>query len=170
MVMAMLQAARAKRLGLEDDSAYSWGLNRAIFYAAAKAGFRGGGGGPPKSEGGVGGEGAGAASRARGSSRSDETYQLGDELAYRDPDSRKLYFAIGGETQTEKEFHRQIAERFGTEANFRKAWSEALEIVERFDEATLRSGRRFYSDIYKPRRDELVESWTEKYVGTPSET
>jgi hypothetical protein len=42
VVMAMLQAARAESLGLPRDSAYSWGLNRAIFYAAAKSGFRGG--------------------------------------------------------------------------------------------------------------------------------
>jgi hypothetical protein len=41
-VMAILQAARAEALGLPEDSAYSWGLNRAIFYAAAKRGFRGG--------------------------------------------------------------------------------------------------------------------------------
>ena len=39
-VMAMLQAARAYRLGLPLESSLSWGLNRAIFYAAAKRGFR----------------------------------------------------------------------------------------------------------------------------------
>ena len=40
VVMAMLQAARAESLGLPHDSALSWGLNRAIFFAAAKQGFR----------------------------------------------------------------------------------------------------------------------------------
>jgi hypothetical protein len=34
-VMATLQAARAKTLGLPMGSAKSWGLNRAIYYAAA---------------------------------------------------------------------------------------------------------------------------------------
>ncbi|HEY6237898.1 MAG TPA: hypothetical protein VIZ68_01770, partial [Thermoplasmata archaeon] len=41
VVMAVLQAARAHSLGLPRESAFSWGLNRAIFYAAAKRGFRG---------------------------------------------------------------------------------------------------------------------------------
>src|SRR5579875_2525433 len=40
-VMSILQAARAEALGLPHDSALSWGLNRAIFYAAAKRGFKG---------------------------------------------------------------------------------------------------------------------------------
>ncbi|MBC7189152.1 hypothetical protein H5U35_02900, partial [Candidatus Aerophobetes bacterium] len=39
-VMATLQAARAFLLGLPLESAKSWGLNRAIFYAAAKRGFK----------------------------------------------------------------------------------------------------------------------------------
>ena len=39
-VMAVLQAARALCLGLSEDSSKSWGLNRAIFYAAAKRGFK----------------------------------------------------------------------------------------------------------------------------------
>jgi hypothetical protein len=38
-VMALLQAARAKVLGYPLDEAQSFGLNRAIFYAAAKRGF-----------------------------------------------------------------------------------------------------------------------------------
>lgn len=35
-VMAVLQAARASVLGLDLEEAKSWGLNRAMFYAAAK--------------------------------------------------------------------------------------------------------------------------------------
>src|SRR5690349_21318884 len=41
-VMALLQAARAQALGYPLDEAESFGLNRAIFYAAAKRGFKGG--------------------------------------------------------------------------------------------------------------------------------
>ena len=48
-VMATLQAARAKILGLPLASAKSWGLNRAIYYAAAKRGFKSGSG-PAKPE------------------------------------------------------------------------------------------------------------------------
>lgn len=40
-VMATLQAARAYVLGMRVASAKSFGLNRAIFYAAAKRGFKG---------------------------------------------------------------------------------------------------------------------------------
>ena len=47
-VMATLQAARARTLGLDLDEAKSWGLNRAVFYAAAKRGFRHGGAGGTK--------------------------------------------------------------------------------------------------------------------------
>ncbi|PIV54824.1 MAG: hypothetical protein COS15_04915, partial [Caldiserica bacterium CG02_land_8_20_14_3_00_36_38] len=39
-VMATLQAARAYILGKPLNSAKSFGLNRAIFYAAAKKGFK----------------------------------------------------------------------------------------------------------------------------------
>ena len=49
-VMATLQAARAYVLGLPVASAKSFGLNRAIFYAAAKRGFKGKGGVKPPSQ------------------------------------------------------------------------------------------------------------------------
>jgi len=39
-VMAILQAARAKELGLSVVAAKSWSPNRAIFYAAAKREFK----------------------------------------------------------------------------------------------------------------------------------
>jgi hypothetical protein len=151
IVMAMLQAARARKLGLEEASAYSWGLNRAIFYAAAKQGFRG------APSGGKTGEPAPPP-------RDDEVFHLGDDMAYRDPASSTLAFTIGGETQTEAMFRKQIAARFGSDANFHRAWSEAMEIVGGFDEADLKSGRTFYASVYKPRRDELAGAWTERYV------
>jgi len=47
-VMATLQAARAYALGYSLDEAKSFGLNRAIFYAAAKKGFKKLRGVPPK--------------------------------------------------------------------------------------------------------------------------
>ncbi len=151
IVMAMLQAARARRLGLDEDSAYSWGLNRAIFFAAAKQGFRGTQGHEKTGE-------------PHPTSRSDETYFLGDEMAYRDPGNPKLLFAIGGSAQTPDDFRHQIAARFGSEANFRAAWSESSEIVGRFEDDILKSGHRFYASVYKPRRDELREEWTERFV------
>jgi hypothetical protein len=158
IVMAILQAARAKRMGLPLDSAYSWGLNRAIFFAAAKQGFRGGGasGGSGKPEG------SGTHAKA-----ADDTYFLGRELAYRDPSQTKLYFTIGGDTQTEKEFAKQIVARFGSEANFERAWNEAEAIVAKAGPESLESGSEFYSQVYKPRRDALRAKWTEMIGGPP---
>lgn len=153
-VMATLQAARAKRLGLSEGSALSWGLNRAIFYAAAKRGFRAGGGHPSEGD-------------TRAPPEESTTYHLGDELAYRDPGAPGLYFTIGGETQTEEEFRRQVAARFGGEKQFRRAWKEALDIVGEFDRTTLESGRQFYATVYRPRRDDLVARWTEEFIGAP---
>ncbi len=153
-VMAMLQAARARHLGLPEESAFSWGLNRSIFYAAAKRGFRGASGSPKTGE--VAGHAEGRAS-----------YSLGDEIAYRDPASSALAFTIGGKTQTAAEFRRQIASRFGEEPEFRKAWEEALRYVTGFPEEVLRSQHEFYSVVYRPRRDAWVLEWTGRYGRPP---
>lgn len=160
VVMAMLQAARATALGLKRESAYSWGLNRAIFYAAAKRGFRGT---PPAAEGGPKGEGAPLEPRA-----AREPYRLGDEEAYRDPKAETLLFTIGDKDQTGADFQKQIAARFGTKENFQTAWEEAMRIMKNYDRATLESRQHFFSDVYKPRRDELSETWSRKYAPTAS--
>jgi hypothetical protein len=152
VVMAMLQAARARHLGLSEESAFSWGLNRAIWYAAAKRGFKGSGGG-----------GEGWAEGGGAKPKPGEEYHLGDELAYRDPSQKEVLFAIGGETQTGDEFQRKIAARFGGERSFRTAWTQAEKIVQEAGQELLRSGKRFYSVVYKPRRDELVAQWTKEF-------
>lgn len=159
--MAVLQAARAKALGLPEDSAYSWGLNRAIFYAAAKRGFRGG-----TSAGGK------AAAEKREEAREkagEEEYFLGDEKAFLDKESSKKnapIFEIGGEDQTARDFEKQIASRFGSDANFNEAWGEAMKIVEDYDENTLRSQREFFDRVYKPRRDILSKKWSDEFAPT----
>jgi hypothetical protein len=158
-VMAMLQAARAQYLGLPRDAAYSWGLNRAIFFAAAKRGFRGassGSGSSPESP---------HAPAAPEPTR--ELYRLGDDEAYRDPEAKELVFRIGDKDQTAAEFERQIASRFGSSDSFREAWEEAIGIVRGFDRPTLESRSRFYSEVYKPRRDDLVTRWTEEFPPKP---
>ncbi|MDV3244378.1 MAG: hypothetical protein LYZ66_04290 [Nitrososphaerales archaeon] len=147
-VMALLQAARAFVLGLPLDSAFSWGLNRSIFYAAAKRGFKGGSG-ARRASGGAG----------RGSSKGDSTYFLGDEMAFKKEKGGRLYFTIGGEVQTEDDFKRQIESRF--QDSFKQAWTEAVEYVRGFDRGTLESGTAFFSQVYRPKRDEFAERWTE---------
>jgi hypothetical protein len=145
--MATLQAARAFELGLPMDSALSWGLNRAIFYAAAKRGFKGK---PGKG-------GSGASGRASDQTTTGE-YHLGDELAYTVGGSKKLYFEIGGKPQTEKDFERQVKSRF--DGKFDSAWDEALDYVRHFDRETLLSGEGFFASVYRPKRDEFAEKWT----------
>ncbi|MGA8536380.1 MAG: hypothetical protein WB789_03180 [Thermoplasmata archaeon] len=155
VVMAMLQAARARALGLANDSAFSWGLNRAIFYAAAKRGFK---------------QAASIADEESGKPTervSPDVYRLGDDQAYRDPAAKTLTFTIGGQSQTADAFERQVASRFGTKENFRAAWKVAERIVGSFDRATLESPRRFYEEVYKPKRDELSDSWTQEYSPAP---
>lgn len=152
--MAVLQAARASRLGLPIESAYSWGLNRAIFYAAAKAGFRRAG--PAE------GVGSGAPREV-----TREPYQVGDDHAFRDPRATRLYFTIGDATQTEKEFEQQVIARFGEPRLFDTAWKEARALVDAADEEALRSGPAFYERVYRPHRDELRARWAEM-VGVPA--
>ena len=150
-VMSILQAARAETMGLSHDSALSWGLNRAIFFAAAKRGFKGGGGGKPSGE------------RAKADAWELEkgTYYLGEDMAYTDESQNKLYFKIGDKTQTPEDFKAKIESRFPSEKLFKKAWDEAIKIVKGYDQKTLRSGEAFYGEVYKPRRDLLVEKWKE---------
>jgi hypothetical protein len=151
VVMAVLQAARAEALGLPHESAVSWGLNRAIFYAAAKSGFKQGA--STSSEG----------SGQRAEAPRPETFHLGQDEAYVVPDRKPVTFTIGGQAQTPETFDHQVVARFGTKENFRAAWSEALRIVGHFDREVLESPQKFYAEVYKPRRDELSDTWTEKY-------
>lgn len=156
-VMATLQAARAYVLGLPVESAKSFGLNRAIFYAAAKKGFKKAPKGVPKefkikqmsvSE-----------EEAEKLKKSFKIYNLGDEIAYSVKIKDKTYFIIGNEVQTEEDFARQIESRFGDK--FKDAWEEALKICKQYDKGVLLSQRYFYETVYKPRRDELAKKWSE---------
>ena len=149
-VMALLQAARAYVLGLPLESAQSWGLNRAIFIAAARRGFKGGGGG----------EGREAGTRGKGvrASPEKEVYYLGDDMAYKEVKVGVLRFTIGGEVQTEEAFDKQVKSRFGR--TFPAAWKEALSYVKGFDRDTLLSANEFFREVYRPKRDEFAEKWS----------
>jgi hypothetical protein len=151
VVMAMLQAARAETLGLPRESAFSWGLNRAIFYAAAKRGFRGGT--PSGTDG----------PKAPGQRPALELFRLGDDEALRDPTVEPVTFTIGERPQTVAEFDHAVSSRFGSQENFRKAWEEALRVVGSIDRAALESRQRFYEEVYRPHRDELSDAWSRKY-------
>lgn len=149
-VMAVLQAVRAYRLGMDKEEAKSFGLNRAIFYAAAKYGF-----GKKR-----------YTSHAYSKSKSKKekpdkysVYQLGDETAYMVMKNGRKQFIMGNQIQTVEKFNSQITSRFGNK--FEKAWQEALLIVSKYDKGVLLSQRYFYETIYKPRRDDLAKKWTE---------
>jgi hypothetical protein len=148
-VMATLQAARAHTLGLSMDEAKSWGLSRAIFYAAAKRGFH-----RTKEM----ADGHKQPAHRSEHHADEETFTLGGEDAYilRDK-SDGLRFRFGDEEQTAQDFQRQIITRF---PDWDTAWAEAQRIIKEADEADLNSQHRFYEKVYKPRRDELAKRWS----------
>jgi hypothetical protein len=135
-------------MGLPLESAYSWGLNRATFIAAAKRGFKGGSG-----------SGTGA-SESKGSSKSKNTYFLGegDDMAFKTEKDGILLFTFGGKVQTRDEFDKRVRARFGEK--FPEAWKEALAYVKKFDRDTLLSADDFFRDVYKPVRDEWADRWS----------
>lgn len=147
-VMALLQAARAFILGLPLETAKSWGLNRAIFYAAAKRGFKGTS--PLTAE--------FRAARGRPAEEAPAVHHLGDEMAFTEIRNNRMFFTIGAKIQTAADFARQIEARFGD--SFEEAWSEAPQLLRQFDRATLESQQAFFSQVYRPRRDELGQRWT----------
>lgn len=157
-VMAVLQAARAYILGLPLVSAKSWGIQRAIFYAAAKRGFV-----KPKGVAGIKEvklSGKGIDEKIQKEIiKSFQIFHLGDEMAYSVKIADKVYFIIGNEIQTEENFKKQVEEKFGKV--FNRVWEDAVKICESFDEGVLKSQKYFFEAVYKPRRDELVSKWSE---------
>jgi hypothetical protein len=156
-IMALLQAARAVRLGLRVDEAKSWGLNRAIFYAAARHGFRGKRAQylSPGNE---------AEAEERKQTRPDQFYVLGGErgnLAGKGPKGI-LRFQMGGQVQTPYEFDRQIKARFGD--RWSQAWREARRIIDDSESRDLQNQQRFFNSVYKPRRDELALKYSEATI------
>ncbi len=147
-VMATLQAARAHLLGLKLDEAFSWGLNRAIFYAAAKRGFKGGSGRTSEFR----------AAENRSPEARPDVFRLGDDMAFKEVRGGRMLFTIGGKVQSEADFKRQVASRFGEK--FSAAWRDALDLLGNYDRDTLLSQDAFYRDVYKPNRDSLVEKWS----------
>jgi hypothetical protein len=153
-VMATLQAARAKALGYSEDEAKSFGLNRAIFYAAAKKGFKGGSAKKP---------GKTMIFKVSPVNRQKKVLDMeavGDEQAYCVHIKGKRLFVMGDEILDTKDFNRQIERPFGE--TFEQAWQEALSLVEGTERETLESQKKFYEEVYKPRRDELAKKWSGK--------
>jgi hypothetical protein len=124
-------------------------LNRAIFYAAAKRGFRGS---SPLTE-------EFRAAKARVGEEAIDLFKLGDEVALKEVRDGKLYFRIGGRIQTEADFARQIESKFGD--LFGQVWEEAINIVKSYDRSVLLSQQGFYEKVYLPRRDALAKAWSE---------
>lgn len=143
--MATLQAARARALGLPAASARSWGLNRAIYYAAAKRGFK---------------EAAGRTPAPPKGARSVREHLLGDDKGYAVTRRGVTLFTIGGEIQTPEEFRRQIESRFA--GTFAEAWQEAQALVAAAPRDVLESRDGFYMRVYRPRRDILAAKWEER--------
>ncbi|MEM1631741.1 MAG: hypothetical protein QXX83_06390 [Thermofilum sp.] len=142
-VMALLQAARYYILTGDKERAFSFGLNRAIFYAWAKRR------GVPA-----------AASRPRAAGAGAEVegersiVYVGDEQAYVSPNG---WFVMGGVEQRPEDFEREVARKIEEEVSFEEAWRLALEYVGSFDKRVLLSQRDFYEKVYLPVRDSFPE-------------
>lgn len=149
-VMATLQAARAKVLGLPLSSAKSWGLNRAIWYAAAKRRLTSTVA-PAKTE---------KPDKAKKPKVVTEEFWLGSDKAYRVAGRGRPQFTIGGQVQTPQDFERQIVRRFA--GTFRQAWGEASKIIAAYPKEVLNSQEAFYSTVYRPRRDKLAKQWNDR--------
>jgi hypothetical protein len=140
-VMALLQAARYYVLTGDLEKSYSFGLNRAIFYAWAKRR------GVPV-----------AASRQRQardvSMEKDEEGKtivyVGDEAAYL---GKNGWFTMGDQDQTPELFEREVKNRIERIMPFEDAWRLAVEYVKSFDKKTLLSQKDFYEKVYLPVRD-----------------
>ena len=143
--MATLQAARARALGLTVASAKSWGLNRAVYYAAAKRGFM---------------QAAGRKPRSPKGARAVREYFLGNDKAYAVTQGGATLFTIGGEVQTPEAFRKQVEARFA--GTFSTAWKEAQAIVAAAPRDVLESQEGFYVRVYRPRRDILAVKWEER--------
>jgi len=97
-------------------------------------------------------------------------------MAFREVRGGRTLFTIGGKVQSEADFKRQVASRFGEK--FSAAWRDALDLLGNYDRDTLLSQSAFYKEVYKPNRDSLVEKWSglveaaevkkEKTAGRPS--
>jgi hypothetical protein len=152
-VHAVLQAARAEKLGLDPDSAKSWGLNRAIFYEAVKKGYihrgrRKGTAGDASSQPGV------TPKRKQNFGR---LYSVGNEKAYAvETHDGGVRFVIGGQAQSPDAFDKQIRRRF---SDWKMVWLEAMQLMEQSGPAVLKSASRFHAQIYKRWRDLLRVRW-----------
>ena len=71
-----------------------------------------------------------------------------------------MLFTIGGEIQRPEDFRRQVEQRF--RGTFRKAWSEALQVVKSYPKGVLESQSLFYLQVYRLRRDVLATQWNER--------
>jgi len=150
-VMVVLQAARAMEFGLTLDEAKSWGLNRALFYAAAKRGW--------ENAKAIGVKRPVLVEIEENKEHHDPAYVLGGEKAYRSRDMKQgLRFKFGGKVQTPQQFDRQIKTRF---SDWRTVWAEAVEIIRSAPRRDLDIQSRFFNNVYKPRRDLLAERWSE---------
>jgi hypothetical protein len=52
--------------------------------------------------------------------------------------------------------------------SFKDAWEDALDYVRHFPRETLESQGGFYSDVYRPKRDEFAAKWTGMSGSTPA--
>ena len=144
-VMALLQAARFYVLTGDLKKAYSFGLNRAIFYAWAKYYGR-------------------FAPRKRAIKKGEEvvTVKEGDKyMAYVGNEgafiTKNGWFIIGDKEQRPEDYEREIIAKINSVVPYEEAWKVAVEYVKQFSKSVLLDQQKFYERVYKPVRDSFLE-------------
>jgi hypothetical protein len=150
-VMALLQAARYFILMGEEEKAKSFGLNRAIFYAWAK---RRGVARPPLRRTVPPGQ-----EVARERREGKTLVYVGNEGAYTSEDG---WYIIGEENQLPQDYDRQIVSKIDPILPYERAWSSALEYLRGFPKSDLLDQSKFFSEVYRPVRDEFLEEVVER--------
>lgn len=160
-IHAVLQAARGYHLGLDLESAKSWGLNRAIFYQATKNGYirryQRKETAPDKAHPSFSDSNNNHIPSS--TPRNSETlHSVGQEKAYAVREIQGgIRFFIGGKEQKPQMFDRQISRRF---PNFPLVWKEANDIMEKAGLSNLSSASHFHHQIYRRLRNLLAEHWS----------
>lgn len=136
--MGLLQAARYYLLTGDLERAKSFGLNRAVFYAWAKRYAR---------------DRIVSAKRPPPPRDGRRVEMLGDEGAYVSP---RGWFALGDVEQTPSDYDKQIAKKIDAVIPYEEAWRAALEYLKSFPRSVLLDQQRFFNEVYKPVRDDLL--------------
>ena len=153
-IAATFYAAIARKIGYSEEEAYSFGLHRSIFMAAAKNGFRSGASKKRKYYPGKMSE--KVTSIVNIPENMDQINFAGLGMNVVSLPNGEYRGIIGGEILTAEKFKRDIIEKFNRRIHpgaFEQCWNKINEIIKDFSDTELNSGTAY--KLYQQYRDEL---------------